>query len=107
MKIANFLGLDMARRLGSTVSNRAVSNEMVKLARDCQNNVNEAILNALENNWLVTAIISRVHTTQTSPGSAQVFENLGLAHASVDAKNLGSAQICVVWTETWAEPWFD
>ena len=34
---------------------------------------------------------SRVHTTQTSPGSAQVFENLGLAHASVDAKNLGSA----------------
>ena len=35
--------------------------------------------------------LSRVHTTQTSPGSAQVFENLGLAHASVDAKNLGSA----------------
>ena len=35
--------------------------------------------------------LSRFHTTQTSPGSAQVFENLGLAHASVDAKNLGSA----------------
>ena len=36
-------------------------------------------------------IYSRVHTTQTSPGSAQVFENLGLTHASVDAKNLGLA----------------
>ena len=36
-------------------------------------------------------VYSRVHTTQTSPGSAQVFENLGMAHASVDAKNLGSA----------------
>ena len=36
--------------------------------------------------------MSCVHTTQTSQGSSQVFENLGLAHASVDAKNLGSAQ---------------
>ena len=34
---------------------------------------------------------SLVHAKQTSPGSGQVFENLGLAHASVDAKNLGSA----------------
>ena len=34
---------------------------------------------------------SCVHATQTSPGVAQVFENLGLAHSSVDAKNLGSA----------------
>lgn len=34
---------------------------------------------------------SRTLTTQTSPGSAQVFENLGLAHASEDTKNLGSA----------------
>ena len=34
---------------------------------------------------------SRVLTTQTSPGSAQVFKSLDLAHSSVDAKNLGSA----------------
>ena len=35
-------------------------------------------------------LISPVNTTQTSLGLAQVFGNLGLAHASVDAKNLGS-----------------
>ena len=34
---------------------------------------------------------SPVHTTETSLGSAQVFGNLGLAHASVGVKNLGSA----------------
>ena len=30
------------------------------------------------------------HATQTSPGSFQVFDSLGLVHASVEAKNLGS-----------------
>ena len=40
---------------------------------------------------LSQTLYSPVHTTQTSLGSAQVFGNLGLAHASVDAKNLGSA----------------
>ena len=30
--------------------------------------------------------LSRVHATQTSPCSVQVFHNLGLAHASVDTK---------------------
>ena len=40
---------------------------------------------------LSQALYSPVHTTQTSLGSAQVFGNLGMAHANVDAKNLGSA----------------
>ena len=37
------------------------------------------------------SLYSRVYTTQTSPGTAQVFKTLVLAHASVDAKNLDSA----------------
>jgi len=37
------------------------------------------------------SFLSRVHTTQTSPDLAQVFNNLGLAHASVGMENLGLA----------------
>ena len=55
----------MARKLGSTVSNRAVNNEMVKLARDCQSAVNGAILDALKNNWLVIAIIDDYTTVHS------------------------------------------
>ena len=62
MKIANCLGLHMARTLGSNVRNRAVSNEMVTLVRDCPSTGNEVILNALQNNCLVIAIIDHYMT---------------------------------------------
>ena len=35
--------------------------------------------------------IRRIHASQTSPGSAQVVDNPGLAQASVNATSLGSA----------------
>ena len=56
----------MARRLGYTVSNRAVNNELIKLATDSQNTVNQAILNAVNNSWLVVAMIDDYTTIHSN-----------------------------------------
>ena len=59
------LGLDVTKRFGCTVSNRAVSNELTKLASGCKDTVDQAILNALNNKWLVVAMIDYYTSVQS------------------------------------------
>ena len=57
-----FLGINAERRLGS----RTVSNEVVKLAHLNRESVDRAIIEAMENEWLIVAIIddyTTIHST--------------------------------------------